>query len=131
VITGHKDLVAGVIAALVAASVVVGYISALSYIFKYSIDAGVLRIRMFGLTVRKIQLSNIKKIQLINCRDTVPFSKSFQSNFLLAQRWGGYKAKEIALEMRRGIFKKLIISPSDPDAFVRLLDAERGNLLSG
>ena len=86
---------------------------------------------MFGVKVREVQLSNIKKIQLINCLDTVPFSKTFQPNFLLAQRWGGYKAKEIVLEMRRGIFKKVMISPSDPDAFVRLLDAERGNLLSG
>ncbi len=66
-ITAHKDLVAGVIAALVAAGGVVGYIFTLSYIFQYSIDAGVLTIRMFGFTVRKVQLSNIKKIQLKPC----------------------------------------------------------------
>jgi hypothetical protein len=130
-IAAHKDFVAGVIAAFVATGVVVGYISALSYLFKYSLDAGVLRIRMFGFTVRKVQLSDIKKIQIINRLDTIPFTKSFRPNFLLAQRWGGYRAKEIALEMRSGVLKKLIISPNDPDVFVRLLNAERGNQLSG
>jgi hypothetical protein len=130
-IANHKDIIAGVLGVLVGAGVVVGYIYALSFIFKYSLDADVLKIRMLGVTVRKVRVSDIQKIQLINCRDTVPFSRSFQPRFLLAQRWGGYKTREMALEMRSGIFKTLIISPNDPDAFVRLLNAGRENIVSG
>lgn len=128
---GHKDLIAGVIATLVGAGVVVGYISALSRLFKYCLSGGVLRIRMLGFTMRRIQVSAIDKIQIINCLDTIPFTRSFRPHFLLAQRWGGCKAKEIALEMRRGLFKRLIISPKEPDAFVRELQAECGRPLSG
>jgi len=113
-----------------AVGVLVGYIFALSRIFRYSLNEGVLKIRMLGLTMRRIRLSTVEKIQVISCLDTVPFSKSFRPSLLFAQRWGGYKAKEISIETRRGLIKRLIISPEDPDAFVSQLEMERQESLS-
>jgi hypothetical protein len=108
----------------------VGYIFRLSRIFRYSLNEGVVKIRMLGLTVRRIRLSTVEKIQVISCLDTIPFSKSFRPSLLFAQRWGGYKAKEISIETRRGLIKRLIISPEDPDAFVSQLEMERKESLS-
>jgi hypothetical protein len=44
----------------------------------------------------------------INC-----FGKAFRAELLVAQRWGGRKSKEIALEKRGAIIKRLILSPDD------------------
>ena len=55
-----------------AVGVLVGYIIALSRIFRYSLNEGVLKIRMLGLTMRRIRLSTVEKIQVISCRRKYP-----------------------------------------------------------
>ena len=117
----NKDVIAGVAAALVAMGVIVGYIYALSHIFRYSLEGTTLNIQMLGLTVRRVQVADIREVEIINRADTIPFSRSFRSDLLFAQRWGGYKTRELVLQKRHGIIKKLIISPDDPEGFLMLL----------
>ena len=64
VAANNKDLIAGILAALIPVAVTIGYIYILRYLFRYSLDSTELRIRMLGPTLRTVRFSDIRTVRV-------------------------------------------------------------------
>ena len=64
VAANNKDLIAGILAALIPVAMTIGYIYILWYLIRYSLDSTELRIRMLGLTVRTVHISDIRTVRI-------------------------------------------------------------------
>jgi len=64
VAANNKDLIAGILAALIPVAMTIGYVYILWYLIRYSLDSTELRIRMLGLTVRTVHISDIRTVRI-------------------------------------------------------------------
>ncbi len=105
------------------------YLYSFRYILRYSLQDGILRIRLFGsVTVRKIPLSEIEDAQVISWKEVIPGSRSFRPDFLFAERWGGYMiGKGVGIKKHTGLIRRVIISPEDPEGFAERIKAQLRN----
>lgn len=85
----------------------------------YRIDDRCLRVAWFGLTMRRIALSDIEKVD--TC---APFWNEHWCNTLWLVR------RVVRIRRKTGIFRNFIITPKNRDAFIRDLKAKVPNLSS-
>lgn len=78
----------------------------------FTVDAGHMRVRFYGITARKVALSDIEWA----AQDWV-FWNEHWTNTVNPKRM-------VLLRRRTGIFKSFLISPPDPQAFLRELAAQ-------
>lgn len=108
---------------------VLGYLYAARYINQYEVGSRAIEIKLFGVAaVRRIQLQDIVEIQTISWTQTLPFAKGFRPAFLVAERWPSYifSTRGVFIRKRSGISRFLVLSPQNPDEFVRkVLESQR------
>ena len=105
------------------------YLYSFRYIVRYSLQDGILRIKLFGsITVLKIPLSEIDDAEVITWKDVIPGSRSFRPDFLFAERWGGYTiGKGVGIKKHTGLIRRVVISPEDPEGFAEQMKAQLRN----
>jgi len=94
--------------------------------FRYSVDDGSFKIRLFGLfDVRRIELRRVKSISPIALKDWLS-----KGAYLWCERWGGWALffRGVALTLEGG--KTILVAPKDRQRFVTLVGAEVGRLKS-
>lgn len=118
------ELLLVISAAIAVAVFLIGYLYSLRYVFQYEVEKDALRIKLFGfIPVRRVRLDDVDEIALITWRETVPLSKGFRFPFLIAERWPSYvfQKRGVYLRKKTGVIRFLILSPKDPQGFVRKL----------
>ncbi len=90
----------------------------LKRIFTYPLHDSTVDIRLLGITIQRLPLSNIDNIEVIPFAALLPFSRSFRPDLFISQRWCGYNKQVVAIKIHKGLIKRIIISPSDPLGFV-------------
>ena len=113
----------GVLVALFAAAaiVILGPIYGSRYALNYSLTNSALEIRLLGLAVRRVRLSDIESVEVIPFSALILISPSFRRDLFLAQRWNAYRKRIIAIKRRSGLIRGITISPEDPDEFSVLI----------
>jgi hypothetical protein len=111
------------VAAALAAAILI-YVHCFRYLIQYSWENDVLRIKLFGvLTVRKFSISDIDGATLVDWKQMIPFTNSFNPRLLFSERWGGYRiGRGIAIRKKAGMIRTVIISPKEPEKLVELIN---------
>jgi len=104
-----------------AAVVIIGPIYGLRYVLNYSVTSLALEIRLLGLTVYRVRLSDIESVEVIPFAALVLISPSFRRDLFFAQKWNAYRKRVIAIKRRSGLIRGITISPEDPDEFSALI----------
>ena len=122
----------GVAAAILAGAVVIIWILfGLKRAFTYPLQNSRMDIRFLGVTIRRVSYSDIDNVEIISFAALVPFSRSFRPDLFISQKWCGYNKKVVAIKRRTGLFKRIIVSPTDPVAFAGSLRTASGVGRSG
>ncbi|MGB2590647.1 MAG: hypothetical protein WA530_01730 [Candidatus Acidiferrum sp.] len=112
----------GVAAAIVAGAVVVIWIFyGLKHVFTYPLADSRMDIRILGVTIRHVPISDIDRVEVIPFAALVPFSRSFRWDAFFSWKWCGYNKRVVAIKRRTGLVKRIIVSPGDPEAFANSL----------
>lgn len=85
------DFVVIALYAVALVGIMATYLYFFRYLIQYSVESGVLKIKLFGVvTVRRIRVSDIESASVVDWKQMIPFSGSFNSELLFSERWGGY-----------------------------------------
>jgi len=104
---------------------ILAYLYALRYIVQYRSDNTYLRIKLFGvIPVRRIRIQDIVEIQPLSLS---PFRRDFRAAPIWAETWPSYifTRTGVMIRKRSGFSRRLILTPRDPDEFMRALEAQR------
>jgi len=119
---GSKDTLAAAVAFFVAVAVIITVpVYGLRRALKYSLASSALEIRLFGLIVCRVRLSDIDGVEVVPFAALIPISPSFRRDLFFAQRWNAYRNRIIAIKRRSGLIRGITISPEDPEQFSNLV----------
>jgi hypothetical protein len=103
----------------------IAYVYSFRYIVQYFLEENVLKIKLFGIvTVRRIRLSEIEQVAIVNWKEMTPFTRSFKPRLLFADRWGGYGIGR-GVVLKRHSRMQTVISPQDPEKFIEMINAAK------
>ena len=121
-ITDSKDALAAAVAFLAAVSVIVTVpVYGLRRALKYSLTSSALEIRLLGIIVRRVWLSDIATVEVVPFAALIPSSHSFRTDLLFTQKWNAYRSSVIAIKRRSGLIRGITISPEDPEQLSSLI----------
>jgi hypothetical protein len=116
----------GIASAIFAGAVAIIWILfGLKHVFTYPLHDSRMDIRFLGVAIQRVPLSNIDNIEIIPFAGLLPFSRSFRPDLFFSQKWCGYNKQVVAIKKHKGLIKRIIISPSDPLAFVTSLKGKQ------
>lgn len=124
--SGGTDAIFAVAAALVGAAVIVGWGFVVKLAFAYHVEVSRLRVRLLGLTVGTVCISDIEFFEIVPFASIIPFSRTFRWDLFISHKWCGYSKRVVAIRTRTGLIKRIIISPDDPERLVSLLSQASG-----
>jgi hypothetical protein len=125
-INNHSDAIGISAAVLATVAGIMWIVYGLRHAFSYPLRDSRMDIRILGLTVQHIPFSDIEKIEVIPFSSLVPLSYSFRWRYLVSLKWCGYSRNVIAIRRKNGWVKEIVISPDDPEAFVRTMKRVSG-----
>jgi len=113
----------GVLIAIFAATAVVVSVPiyGLRLALKYSVTSLALEIRLLGLTMCRVQLSDIESVEVVPFAALVLISPSFRKDLFFSQHWNAYRSRVVAIKRRSGLIRRITISPADPEQFSKLI----------
>lgn len=121
----RSDTIA-LVGAVVSATVLVGWIfSGLKSVFTYRLQDSKLYIRIFKVPVRRVPLSDIDSVEVI------PFGALLWVPYLNSLKFNGYRKWVVAIKLRKGLVRSIIISPENPEAFASSLRVDSGARVPG
>ena len=127
----HADAI-GLAAAIVAGVVVLIWIFyGIKHVFTYRLQDSSMDIRILGVTIRHVPVSDIDRVEVIPFAALVPFSRSFRWDAFFYWKWCGYNQTVVAIKRRTGLVKRIIVSPRDPEAFADSLKAASSGIGPG
>jgi len=115
------DLVWAFIAIVVVLAVVLTAVFSLRHAFSYTIQDSKLSITTLGLTVQRVPVSDIERVEVVPFSAMLPFSRAFRWDVFFSWKWCGYRRRVVAIRVRTGLVKGIIISPEEPERFASLL----------
>jgi hypothetical protein len=127
----NTDAIAAVAAILLAGAVFIGSIFGFRDAFTYALGNSSLDIRILGLTVRRVPLSDISHVEVVPFTALIPFCRSFRWDAFFSWKWCGYNKRVVAIKRRTGLVNGIIVSPRDPEAFANSLRAAFGGTTTG
>jgi hypothetical protein len=113
--TSGTDVIA-VLAAVIAASaaVLVGAFG-LKHAFNYHVENSSLGVRLLGIRIQTLPVSDIERIEIVPFASLIPFSSRFRRDLFVSHKWCGYSNRLVAVKLRSGVIKQAILSPTDPE----------------
>jgi hypothetical protein len=120
---GSDDLLGAIAAIFGGAVVIMTAKHVLHHVFKCSLKDSTVNLTFFGITCRRLRLSELESAEVVPFAALIPFSRSFRPDLLTAEKWNGYRKSVVALHRRTGSIRRFIVSPQNPDQFVRDLTA--------
>ncbi len=73
------------------------------------------------IPVRRISMRDIAEVRVVSWKETTPFSQPLSMYF--AERWGNRLwGPMVLIRKKKGLSRRLIITPKDPQAFIRLIE---------
>ena len=108
-----------------AALLILGWLYVLRYVFQYEIGEGWLRVKLLGhITLRRVRLADIQEVRLVS--SWAP-RNMFSPRTLFAEAWPSFvfTRRVVLVVTTTGISRRLVLSPRDPDSFVREISEGR------
>jgi hypothetical protein len=96
----------------------------LRYVFQYEIGGGWLRVKLLGhTTLRRVRLADIQEVRVVSA--WAP-RNMFSPHTVFAEAWPSFvfTRRAVLVVKTTGISRRLILSPRDPDSFVREISRE-------
>jgi hypothetical protein len=102
---------------LVGALLLLAIIYGLRFIYDFRIRNGAIEVALFRvLPIYRIPIDDIELIQKVGWRDPV-------FGFFILRLGNRFTSEAVLLKRRRGWIRRIIISPADPDGFIREMKA--------
>jgi hypothetical protein len=119
--SSSMDVFAAISGLAIAVVVVLGSAYGLRHAISYSLQSSSLDIRMLGMTIRRVSLSDIDQVEVISFKSLIPIGPSFRRDLFISLKWCGYRERVVAIRRRSGLVKRIIVSQEDPEAFASIL----------
>ncbi len=106
-----------------------------SYCYQVT-DSSVDILLLRRIPIRRILIGDVEEVRILSWKETLPLpffqpvSTYFSMGF--AESWGNRLwGSKVFLRRKRGISRKFILSPKDPQAFIQLVEEKRRGLVDG